>query len=198
MIKQHNKYLTNVQVLNLPGFHDDITIAMGKVNHNLSKNDYSETTLNEVLISHYYITETIPMFRAVFGPYLGKQVFILPAKLSSAGSRLLETLHTNILRFMTPEAGASILVNYQEISQQMITKSHWKPTWFEQQILTITQEDKEEEHQPEKGRRQQHRKWRKRKNHRLNITRTRKTQRRSYQKQQQTMNRNLWTELNKR
>jgi hypothetical protein len=89
-IKTHNEYLHNVQVLNLPGFWDDNTILMGKVKHNQSSKDYSELTLNEFIQSHYYLTDTIPMFRAVVGPYLGRRLFILPVKSLSASSRFLE------------------------------------------------------------------------------------------------------------
>jgi hypothetical protein len=150
-IKAHNYYLQNVQILYLPGFCDDNTTLMGKVNHKLSVNDYSELTLNEFILSHYHITDSIPMFRAVLGPYLGRRLFVLPIKLSSAGSRLLETLTADILRFMTPAAGTVTLSNYPEMAQKMENVNPWKPTWFEQQILTMKQEEKTEEHQTGKS-----------------------------------------------
>jgi hypothetical protein len=76
---------------------------------------------------------------------LEKRIFIIPAKTIERRKQITQNFHIDILRFMTPAAGAPILINYQEISQQMITTSHWKPTWFEQQILTIQQEENKEE-----------------------------------------------------
>jgi hypothetical protein len=95
------------------------------------------------------------MFRAVMGPYLGRRLFILSAELVSAGSRLLETLQVDILRFMTPVAGNAILNNYQETAQKMQRTNPWRPTWFEKQMLTIKQEEKEGGSRLVKGRRHQ-------------------------------------------
>jgi hypothetical protein len=46
-IKEHNEYLTNVQVLNLPGFRDEDAILMGRINRTAEETDYSEMSLNE-------------------------------------------------------------------------------------------------------------------------------------------------------
>jgi hypothetical protein len=101
-----------MQVLNLPGFLDDDSTIIGKVKNTPSKIDHSKMTLNEFITLHYFLGESMPLFRAVMGLYLGKRLFILPSKLSSAGSRLLEMLHLDILRFMTAEAGESMLEFY--------------------------------------------------------------------------------------
>jgi hypothetical protein len=97
-IKTHNEYLNNVQVLNIPGFCDEEAVLMGKTENDSTKNDYSKVTLNEFITTHYSLGGSIPMFTAIMGPFLGKRLFILPAKLASAGTRLLEMLHADILR----------------------------------------------------------------------------------------------------
>jgi hypothetical protein len=142
-IKTHNEYLQNVQVLNLPGFRDDNTTLMGKVEQQNSPKDYSEYSLNEFIQSYYYIDDDTPMFTAVLGPFLGKRLFVLPSKLATAGSRLLESLQVDILRHMTPAAGNACLENYQEKAQKMQSVSPWKPTWLEKQILTMKPEENE-------------------------------------------------------
>jgi hypothetical protein len=100
--------------------------------------------MSEFLVTNYLLGDSIPIFWVVMGPYLGKRLFILPAKWASARSRLLDMLHTDILRFMTQEAGAAILQDYPEVVRKSNATKPWSPTWFEKQILTIKQEENTE------------------------------------------------------
>jgi hypothetical protein len=144
-IEAHNNYIESHKVINLPGFIDDGTVQMGKIRKDREAADYSELTLNEFLCTHYNIENNDnPVFLSVMGPYLGCRLFLTTTKLETAGKRLLETLKSDILRYMTSEAGKSILPDYKEHKQKSGTNI-WKPNWFENKIIIAQQEEAKQE-----------------------------------------------------
>jgi hypothetical protein len=144
-IKAHNKYLKEHGLINLPGFKDDGTIKLGKTD-NKDKPDYSNCNLNEFMCTNYTIEGAEnPIFLAVMGPFLGTRLFLTSAKLESDGKRLTEQLHTDMTRFMTAEAGKSILIDYDKAAKNAKSTPPWAPTWFEKQIIKTQQSEAQPE-----------------------------------------------------
>jgi hypothetical protein len=138
-IKKHNQYIKDHTVINVSGFiSSGAEVVLGKVKGNDNAPDYSKYTVNEFLVNHYSIDPASkPLFNAVMGPFNGVRLFIVKTKLASAGRRLLEHIHYDMLRFMTPASGAAVISEseYQPMTEKESTKLPWSPTWYEQQIV---------------------------------------------------------------
>jgi hypothetical protein len=148
-IEAHNIYLEDHKVINLPGFIDDGSVQLGKIKKEKNDIDYSEYTLNEFLCSHYIIEDNEnPVFLAAMGPFLGRRLFLTTSKLESAGKRLLDYVKSDMLRYMTTEAGRNILPDYNEHARKAPT-TVWKPTWFEKQIVARAKQAETTEEKPQ-------------------------------------------------
>jgi hypothetical protein len=144
-IKRQNNYIRDYKLLCLSGFIDDDNVLLGKNPKYPDNPDYSKLTLNEFLVKHYVIGESGPIFHEAMGPFLGTRFFIVSATKWSAGKRLLEQIQYDMLRFMSPEAARAILADYRNMTTKAIVSPFWTPTWYEEQIVVIPQQDMERE-----------------------------------------------------
>jgi hypothetical protein len=142
-IKKHNTYIKEYTVINIPGFIDNnIEVLLGKSTKKDQATDYSEFTINEFLATHYSIDPTgKPLFNAVMGPYNGTRLFIIKDKTASAGKRLLEHIHYDMIRFMSQAAGQSVIADFSNMQRKSSSKTSWAPTWFERQMALPASED---------------------------------------------------------
>jgi hypothetical protein len=135
-IKAHNDYLENYKLINITGFKDDSSLAMGQVKKEKGQIDYSENTFNEFMMQNYVIkSQEHPIFVGVMGPFIGMRFFVTTAKLESAGKRLLDQFLHDTLRYMAPVTARKIFLNYGKLERKVKTNPNWSPTWFERQII---------------------------------------------------------------
>jgi Fe2+ transport system protein B len=95
-------------------------------------------------VKQYVIEDAGPIFLEVMGPFLGMQQLIEVATRWIAGNCLIDKLQHDMLRFMSPEAAKSILVDYNTMFHKSITALYWSLTWFEKQIIIAPKENNEE------------------------------------------------------
>jgi hypothetical protein len=138
LIDDHNKFQKDYRLLTLSGFIDNNNVPLGIIDREPEEADYSNLQLNAFIMKHYTIgTPPCQIISQAMGPFQGTRLFIVPAALDKVAKDLLQSLHYDMLSYMTEESGRLIIPNYDEKVEEAAENPVWEPNWFEEHIAPM-------------------------------------------------------------